>query len=292
MGIIFSKTTPQEEKGHFRNGYLHCGNVSIPPCDAEAGITVAHRFCFILITRGKACLCGNGPKRPLLKNDLLLLTPGMKARIQHAGRGASLSFVSIAPHYFDSLPDGHPLYQQLPLANDRQQPPVVHLEPEESDYLKKTHDLFAGRLAGFSTHREGLIRHLCSFYLLQIADLLFRNNADTATCISHSDTLYRRFKKLLVENYRQQHGIAFYANRLHVSTTYLSRIVKQTTGRTIRSHLAELLSADARHLLECTDWEIKEIAGHLGFSAPSVFSKFFHGHTGTAPSAFRRGKEA
>ena len=60
---------------------------------------------------------------------------------------------------------------------------------------------------------------------------------------------------------------------LHISTTYLSRIVKHITGHTVRFHINELLCADARKLLECTDLDIKEIAEV--FSDQSVFCKFF-----------------
>lgn len=68
-----------------------------------------------------------------------------------------------------------------------------------------------------------------------------------------------------MENYRQHHDIGFYAESLHISTTYLSRIVKHITGHTVRFHISELLCADARKLLECTDLDIKEIAEKLGF---------------------------
>lgn len=78
-----------------------------------------------------------------------------------------------------------------------------------------------------------------------------------------------------MENYRQHHDIGFYAESLHISTTYLSRIVKHITGHTVRFHISELLCADARKLLECTDLDIKEIAEKLGFSEQSVFGKFF-----------------
>ena len=89
-----------------------------------------------------------------------------------------------------------------------------------------------------------------------------------------------------MENYRQHHDIGFYAESLHISTTYLSRIVKHITGHTVRFHISELLCADARKLLECTNLDIKEIAEKLGFSDQSVFGKFFVKKTGLSPMKF------
>lgn len=94
-----------------------------------------------------------------------------------------------------------------------------------------------------------------------------------------------------MENYRQHHDIGFYAESLYISTTYLSRIVKHITGHTVRFHISELLCADARKLLECTDLDIKEIAEKLGFSDQSVFGKFFVKKTGVSPMKFRTQRE-
>ena len=76
-----------------------------------------------------------------------------------------------------------------------------------------------------------------------------------------------------------------------MSTTYLSRVVKQTTGRTVRFHLSELICADARRLLECTDMDVKEIADFLGFPDQSVFGKFFARKPGLPPLRYRQNRE-
>lgn len=64
--------------------------------------------------------------------------------------------------------------------------------------------------------------------------------------------------------------------------------MKQVTGHTVKAHLAELLCADARRLLSCSDLDIKEIADTLGFSDQSAFGKFFVRQTGCSPLRFRR----
>lgn len=95
-----------------------------------------------------------------------------------------------------------------------------------------------------------------------------------------------------MDNYKQHHDIGFYADELNISTAYLSRIVKKTTGKTVRFHISELISADARRLLDCTDLDIKEIASQLGFSDQSVFGKFFVKKNGISPLKFRMRKNA
>lgn len=124
-----------------------------------------------------------------------------------------------------------------------------------------------------------------------ITDALCQENRNTPVCVKRSNEIFRNFKKLLVHHYREEHTIQFYADQLHISTTYLSRIVKDLTGHTVCFHVSELLCADARKLLECTDMDIKEIADYLGFSDQSVFGKFFIRKTGLSPLKFRMRKE-
>lgn len=142
-----------------------------------------------------------------------------------------------------------------------------------------------------ANYYDSILNHLCSFCLLQIADILTQTRHEVPDYARRSTDIFRLFKKTLMENYRQHHDIGFYAESLHISTTYLSRIVKHITGHTVRFHISELLCADARKLLECTDLDIKEIAEKLGFSDQSVFGKFFVKKTGVSPMKFRTQRE-
>ena len=89
-------------------------------------------------------------------------------------------------------------------------------------------------------------------------------------------------------NYKKHHDILFYANNLNISTTYLSRIVKNITGHTVHFHISELLCTEAKRLLDTTDMGIKEIADELDFSDQSVFGKFFVKATGVSPLKYRK----
>ncbi len=169
----------------------------------------------------------------------------------------------------------------------------MSLKPEKSRYLRQTFDLFSSDLRGFKIYTHGIISHLCCLLLLQTADTFCQSNRHMPVYVKRSGEIFRKFRKLLISNYnyRQHHDIGFYADELHISTTYLSRIVKQTTGNTVRFLISELLCADARRMLVCTDLDIKEIASQLGFSDQSVFGKFFVKKTGLSPLKFRLRKE-
>ncbi len=220
----------------------------------------------------------------------MILTPSMACRIDQADPRVCLSCVRLVPEYFDSLPDGQPLYGQLAGFLGAYRLPILHLEGRQKGYLQGTFSLFAEQLAEFHLYRNGIVRHLCEFLLLQATEILGQYNSHIPVYVKRSSEIFRLFRKLLVENYKSHHDIRFYAERLHISTTYLSRIVKRLTGNTVRFHISELICADARRQLECTDREVKEIAAELGFSDQSVFCKFFVAKTGLSPLKFRMNK--
>ena len=254
----------------------------------EDDLLLEKGFFVLLCLRGEAVVSDRVRSYRFCCGDLLILTPSMTGRLPKGSEDIHLSCLYIVPWYFDSLSDGQPMYDQFMKYLGHYQLPILHLERSACEHLKSVAALFPKCTEEmFRLHGNGIGRHLCSLYLLMIADILYRDNRPESARIDRSSEIFRQFKKLLVEHYREQHDIAYYAGQLNISTTYLSRMVKKVTGRTVYSHLAEFIGSDAKKLLECTDLDVKEIADILGFSDQSVFGKFFRRKTGISPLKYR-----
>lgn len=253
--------------------------------------TIGKGFFFVFVESGTALLTDMRQDYTIKGEDLIVLSPSLAATLHHASPDFTFTCICLVPEYFDSLPGSQPLYSQLAEFIQVDHLPIVSLKPEKSRYLRQTFDLFSSDLRGFKIYTHGIISHLCCLLLLQTADTFCQSNRHMPVYVKRSGEIFRKFRKLLTAHYRQHHDIGFYADELHISTTYLSRIVKQTTGNTVRFLISELLCADARRMLVCTDLDIKEIASQLGFSDQSVFGKFFVKKTGLSPLKFRLRKE-
>ena len=247
----------------------------------------ARWFLFGLVSDGTAAASDAEGSRTLRPGDLLILSPSRSAALRHRSRDFRLEVVGIHADYFDTLPDGQPMYAQLTRLPDGFRPPILHPDPDGFAALRSTAARFAGGLVPWVTYRRGIVRHLCSLFLLQVTELLHRTGGTGPAYVGRADEIIRFFFQAAVEHYRTHHDAAFYADRLNISTTYLSRIVKRVTGHTVYTHLAELLCADARRYLECTDLDIREIADRLGFSDQSAFGKFFRARNGLSPTRYR-----
>lgn len=255
--------------------------------------TIGKGFFFVFVESGTALLTDMRQDYTIKGEDLIVLSPSLAATLHHASPDFTFTCICLVPEYFDSLPGSQLLYSQLAEFIQVDHLPIVSLKPEKSRYLRQTFDLFSSDLRGFKIYTHGIISHLCCLLLLQTADTFCQSNRHMPVYVKRSGEIFRKFRKLLISNYnyRLHHDIGFYADELHISTTYLSRIVKQTTGNTVRFLISELLCADARRMLVCTDLDIKEIASQLGFSDQSVFGKFFVKKTGLSPLKFRLRKE-
>jgi AraC family transcriptional activator of pobA len=78
------------------------------------------------------------------------------------------------------------------------------------------------------------------------------------------------------------------AAQLGVHINYLSRVLREVTGKPTSAHLAARIAQEARMLLRHSDWPIADIAEGLGFTDPTYFHHFFRKHVGTAPATFRQ----
>lgn len=258
-----------------------------PSLTSSETVEIKEGFFFLLVTNGTAQLADEYQTYSLQPRNLIALTPSTRCRLQAMTPCFHVLILYLKPTFFDTLPDGQPLYEQLASYLGHYRLPVFLLESTQSTYLQKIFTLFPEYKKNTSHYCDSILNHLCSLFLLQTADILIKTGHETTDCARRSTDIFRLFKKTLMGNYRQHHEIGFYAESLHISVTYLSRIVKHITGHTVRFHISELLYADARKLLECTDLDIKEIAEQLGFSDQSVFGKFFAKRTGCSPMKFR-----
>lgn len=100
-----------------------------------------------------------------------------------------------------------------------------------------------------------------------------------------TEEIFVSFYQLMQQNFVEQHGIAFYADRL---ANYLSRIVKRVTGKTVVDCINELLAIEATWLIRSTDLTVALIADRLNFASSPSFIKFYRRMRGYAPLTARK----
>ena len=243
----------------------------------------AGAFFYILVETGTAEFVVDCHSYIVGKGDMLLVAPRMSVKLMKKSSDFGTCGLCMEPFFFDSLSIGSYVYKRL--YNSSHTTYVLRLEDSDTVHIRKTLDLMSHYLT--SDHPAEMAGSLVNFLLLQITEIFHSQNVHPAGRVKHSDALFRLFRKLLAENYRKEHELQFYADSLHISQTYLSRVIRQISGKTVNNYIAEALYTDARRLLVFTDLTVKEIAEQLGFSDQSSFGKFFKKKSETSPANFR-----
>jgi len=105
---------------------------------------------------------------------------------------------------------------------------------------------------------------------------------------TRKELLAIQFLKLLVQHYKVEHSIVFYAQRLCVSSGYLNKAVREVTGRTVSKCIAEIIISEAKYLLLSTDLTIETISEELCFHSAGSFSRFFKKEAAVSPTEYRK----
>lgn len=91
-----------------------------------------------------------------------------------------------------------------------------------------------------------------------------------------------------IEKYYQQTiSVSDIAGSVGTSTSYLSRIFKESTGETIIRTINKKRIEKAKAYLKETDLKVYEVADVLGFENVTYFSRFFKKHTGVSPKEYK-----
>lgn len=110
------------------------------------------------------------------------------------------------------------------------------------------------------------------------------------SCDNRNSRLMSDFIKLLTENFRTEHRIAFYADKLCLTPKYFSSLIKQTSGKSASDWIDGIIISEAKLLLLYSDLSVQQIAYQLCFPTASFFGTYFKRHTGMTPGDFRNNK--
>ncbi|MGB0869991.1 MAG: helix-turn-helix domain-containing protein [Flavobacteriales bacterium] len=82
-------------------------------------------------------------------------------------------------------------------------------------------------------------------------------------------------------------SVADCAERLHLSPSYLSDLLKKETGKSTLEHIHYHIINKAKYILLNSTCSVQEVAFQLGFEYPQSFSKLFKKNVKVSPKQFR-----
>lgn len=171
--------------------------------------------------------------------------------------------------------------------------PIFQVDEDKRQFIEQ---LFQRMLSEQDTqyqYRDDLIRNYINLIIhealkLQPSETVAKHkDASSRIAINFLEMLERQFPIEHAEQPLQLKTAQAFADRLSVHVNHLNRSVKQVTGKSTTTHIAERIITEAKALLQHTDWTVSQIAYALGFDYPTYFNNFFKKMTGASPTAYR-----
>ena len=183
------------------------------------------------------------------------------------------------------------IVKKSPLFNAGQNP-LIRLNSEQAAFMA---GIFRKMLAvrdGDYAYKSGLIKSCIELIIHEALSIQppVQQQVNGAARMTHlfMDLLERQFPIEHAAEPLKLRTAQDFAAKLAVHINYLNRAVKTVTGKPTSVHIAERVAAEAKALLQHTDWSVADIAYALGFAYPTYFNNFFKRVTGLTPKAARK----
>lgn len=163
--------------------------------------------------------------------------------------------------------------------------PIVTLDDQSRHSFDLLHQVFLEEIATSDTIQSEMLRLLLARFIIKTTRL-FKSQDQTLTSFNTKVELLRSFNLLVDEHYREEHSVAFYADRLNRSPKTLSNVFGKMDISPLKL-IHERIILEAKRQLRYTDNSSKQIAYSLGFDDPSHLSRLFKKVTGHSPSEHR-----
>ncbi len=253
----------------------------------------SHDFWEIVFAEKEGMICTADERRILLhEGEILFHKPGEFHTHAADGKNAPnvfiLSFVckSESMSFFENkkllLPQHLVKFIHLILEEGRRTFDIPYSSPD----LKKMNLLKSPTLGG-----EQLIKNYLEILLINLLREQTETERGNSVFLAPEDLSARPVDDvvaILKENIYSELTIDDICARTNYSKSYLFRLFKAKTGKTIISYFTELKISRAKQLLRENELSVREIAERLAFAAPDYFTKTFKRITGMTPLAYKK----
>lgn len=246
---------------------------------------------FFLCRKGRAVLSIDDAEWPIRRYASILILPGSMVSIRERSEDFQLDCFVFSSQLFSEAA----FRLDIEFLRILKHHPVNHhtakMTKAFSAWFKILEYSYLDRENRF---RDAIIRNRLQIALMEAYDKVLRKpeiHLEPIMASSRQSDLFSRFTQLVHQHVREEREVAFYAEKLCISTRYLSTIARTVSGHTAKELIDHTALIEIQMLLRNTDLSVQEIAYQLHFPDQSYLGRFFRKHTGLSPTAYRQMKK-
>ena len=221
-----------------------------------------------------------------IPNNIIQLEP-----IENNNEVVEMTILAVSPQYMTTLSSD--LNKIFTDALTSLKTPIIEMVPEEVDLAMQYFHLIDNVINTDSVYRNDSVSYLLTSIFYLIGGLITKRLRDEEekgenVASTRHKRMYEQFIELVEKHHHNERYMDFYADKLCITSKYLSKIIKSVSGFSAPEIIDKYVILEAQHLLRHTDLSVKEIADQLNFPNESFFYKYFKKHTGYTPNAYRQ----
>ena len=221
----------------------------------------------------------------IVENTQVVLLPGTIIRINGCSSDFTASFFGFPKEMFmEACMRFEPIFFRF----IKEQP--CYVLPQENTgaingLIRATTAIYNDRENHF---RNQIAKNHLQSFMLDIYDKCYRyfgkHKIEGGT---RQDEIFKSFVSLVHEHCASQREVSFYADKLCISTKYLTGICKAVTGDSAKKIIDDFAILEIKVLLQSTELTVQEIADRLVFPDQSYLGRYFKRHEGMSPKEYQ-----
>ena len=166
--------------------------------------------------------------------------------------------------------------------------PCVSIRPKERDILKTCFEYI--RLSysrKLFPYRIEVTRQLMMVLGCEVAAIYLKDKRGKGQPDTYKERVFRRFIRLVSDNYMRERRVDFYSKKLCISSKHLAHLVKSVSQKTAAEWIDDFIVRHIKRMLLTSPQNVQQISAELNFPNPSFFTQYFKRATGKTPKEFR-----
>lgn len=246
---------------------------------------IVEGIAFAICAKGSARIKINLHEYVITENTLISIIPGYIIELLSESKDISIEFLFFT---FDFIADLK-LTMDIDIPEKMGQMPCLKLTEEETLNLLEFHTFIVKQYKKTDhIYRERIAKSLLYTLICEVMQLyLSSKSIENPRIKSRQEELISQFIELLFKYHNKERSVTFYANKMFLTPKYLSKVIKEVTGKPILQWIDEMVIMSAKALLKTSNLTIIQISEELNFANASFFGSFFKKRVGITPLKYK-----
>ena len=243
---------------------------------------LAHAYCY----EGDCRITFNNNVYTLSKGDCMIIRKTERVTRVEPNKDFKVDVIYVTPEFIElSTPQSnYGMKGQLALFNN----PIMHLTAEQQKVCALDFDYIKRRLA-LTTHlfHRDAMRNAIECMIIDFFDFHASLYGNEKISSQYADLMERFLAMLEHGDYRKNREVGYYADKLCVTSKYLSEVSKKISGFPANYWITRYTTLDISRQLRDHRRTLTELADLYHFSSSAYFSRYVQKYLGVKPTDLR-----